>query len=100
MILSKKRITKALIRLRGCAGWSVPGLSANLRRQVFSRRGPFLITIFKQVNDQLSDLHKYPFYHDEDHIFTLYSVAIVPEFTFKYLKPWEMLYLLCSNFFN
>ena len=37
MILSSKRITKALIRLRACAGWSVPVLFANLRRQVFSR---------------------------------------------------------------
>ena len=27
MILSTKRITKALIRLRGCAGWSAPVLS-------------------------------------------------------------------------
>ena len=27
MILSKKRITKALIRLRGCAGWSAPVFS-------------------------------------------------------------------------
>ena len=39
MILSNKRITKALIRLRGCAGWSAPVLFAHLRRQVFSRRG-------------------------------------------------------------
>ena len=29
MILSNKRITKALIRLRGCAGWSVPLFFAN-----------------------------------------------------------------------
>ena len=35
MVLSKKRITKVLIRLRGCAGWSAPLLFANLRRQVF-----------------------------------------------------------------
>ena len=28
MILSRKRITKALIRLRGCAGWSAPLLFA------------------------------------------------------------------------
>ena len=34
MILSKKRITKALIRLHVCAGWSAPLLFANLRRQV------------------------------------------------------------------
>ena len=39
MILSNKRITKALIRLRGCAGWSAPLLLATHRRQVFSRRG-------------------------------------------------------------
>ena len=26
MVLSKKRITKALIRLCGCAGWSAPVL--------------------------------------------------------------------------
>ena len=42
VILSTKRITKALIRLRGCAGWSAPVLFANPRRQVFSRRGPFI----------------------------------------------------------
>ena len=41
VILSKKRKTKALIRLRGCAGWSAPLLFATLRRQVFPRRGPF-----------------------------------------------------------
>ena len=29
MILHNKRITKALIRLRGCVGWSVPLLFAN-----------------------------------------------------------------------
>ena len=40
MELSKKRITKGLIRLRGCAGWSAPVLVANTRRQVFSPRGP------------------------------------------------------------
>ena len=39
-ILSIKRITKALIRLRGCAGWSASVLFANSRRQVFSR-GPY-----------------------------------------------------------
>ena len=38
--LHKTRITKVLIRLRGCAGWSAPVLFANPRRQVFSRQGP------------------------------------------------------------
>ena len=43
MSLSKKRITKALIRLRGCAGWSVPVFFPNPRRQFFSRCGPYNI---------------------------------------------------------
>ena len=37
----KKRITKALIRLRGCAGWSAPLLFANPQRHVSWRRGPY-----------------------------------------------------------
>ena len=41
MILSKKGITKALIRLHGCAGWSAPLLFAITWRQGFSRRGPY-----------------------------------------------------------
>ena len=41
IILSDKPITKALIRLCRCAGWSAPLLFANLRRQVFSCRGPY-----------------------------------------------------------
>ena len=40
MILSNKPITKARIRLRGCAGWSAPLLFATSRRQIFSHRGP------------------------------------------------------------
>ena len=31
MVLANKRITKALIRLRGCAGWSAPLLFASPR---------------------------------------------------------------------
>ena len=33
MVLSEKRITKALIRLRGCESWSAPVLFANPQRQ-------------------------------------------------------------------
>ena len=40
MRLYKTQITKALIRLRGCAGWFAPVLFANPRRQVFLCRGP------------------------------------------------------------
>ena len=39
----------ALIRLRGCAGWSAPELFANPRSQVFSRRGPIISKIQKLV---------------------------------------------------
>ena len=42
MILSNKQITKVLIRLCICAGWSAPLLFANPRRQVFSRQGPYV----------------------------------------------------------
>ena len=52
MIHSEKRITKALIRLRGCAGWSAPLLFANPRRQVFARQGP-------NENDQIITLQEY-----------------------------------------
>ena len=43
MPLSENRITKALIRLGGCPGWSAPVVLANPQRQVFLRRGPFVI---------------------------------------------------------
>ena len=43
MILSEKRITKVLIRLCGCAGWSAPVLFTNPQRQVFSRQGPYVL---------------------------------------------------------
>ena len=48
-VLSKKRITKALIRLRGCAGWSAPLLFANHQRQVFSGRGPYSMIGFVRL---------------------------------------------------
>ena len=43
MILSSKRITKALISLHGCAGWSAPLLFANHRRQVLPGRCPYYV---------------------------------------------------------
>ena len=39
IILSKQRTTKALIRLRRCAGWSAPLLFAYDIRHIFSWRG-------------------------------------------------------------
>ena len=49
MILSKRRTTKALIRLRACTGWSAPVLFANPQRQVFSRQGPLYMHLFWSV---------------------------------------------------
>ena len=49
MILSNQRITKALIRLRECAGWSAPLLSVNPRRQVFLRRGSIVCCFIKRT---------------------------------------------------
>ena len=56
MILSKKRITKALISLPGCAGCSAPVLFPNTRRQVFSRQGPYDLKIVRSWNKILSNL--------------------------------------------
>ena len=42
MLLSKKRIIKVLIRLRGCVGWSAPVLFANPEDR-FSRIGPIFV---------------------------------------------------------
>ena len=57
MVLSKKRITEVLIRLRGCAGWSAPVLFADPDRHVFLRRGPcttnnndYCINIVEKLN--------------------------------------------------
>ena len=41
-VLTKKRITKALISLRRCAGWSALLLFANPLRQVFLLQGPYI----------------------------------------------------------
>ena len=43
IILSKQRTTKALIRLRGCAGWSAPLLFAYIIRHIFSWPGSYVL---------------------------------------------------------
>ena len=52
---SKKK--KALIRLRGCAGWSAPVLFTNPRRQGFSRRGPYYSCIYDPCNSEWTASH-------------------------------------------
>ena len=49
MVLFKTRIIKALIRLRGCAGWSAPVLFANPRRQIFSPYVRHSISVKRRV---------------------------------------------------
>ena len=43
-----------LISLQGCPGWSAPLLFANPQREVFSRRGPYLLSI---VENTWTSLH-------------------------------------------
>ena len=50
MLFSEKRITKAVIRLRGCAVWSMPLLFAYLRRQGFSRRCLYKVRLIFKSN--------------------------------------------------
>ena len=58
IILCIKRITKALIRLRGCAGWSAALLFVTPRRQLFSRRGPNKIFVrYKKYENQQTHPH-------------------------------------------
>ena len=57
MIISNQQITKALIRLPGCAGWSAPVLFAKPRKQVFLQQGPFLVRFDSIVPSQQSSSH-------------------------------------------
>ena len=54
MILSKKRITKALISLRGCAGWSAPVLFANPEDRISHDDAHFCIHLIKQTREFFS----------------------------------------------
>ena len=42
--LGRKQQTKALIRLGGCAGWSVPFLFTNGKKQIFSWHGLYVVS--------------------------------------------------------
>ena len=50
MILFKKRITKALIRLRVCAGWSEPLLVAHTTLLEISYRGSYVCVCKRTVS--------------------------------------------------
>ena len=51
IILSKKRTTKVLIRLRGCAGWSAPLLFAYGINHIFSWPGSLLLNSSEKLID-------------------------------------------------
>ena len=80
MILSNKQITKALIRLPGCAGWSAHVLFANHRRQVFSRRGPYYLLLeYKKVDWlETSSLHA--------GYFSCFCCRLLPFFKINFFK--------------
>ena len=68
MILSSKRVTKALIRLRGCECWSAPLLFAKPPKTGFLASGPiFILTNSAGTNEMLpfaafhQGLHCLPF---------------------------------------
>ena len=49
MILLDKRITKALISLHGCAGWSVPVLFAKLEDRFSCVKARFMINLHESI---------------------------------------------------
>ena len=82
MILSIKRITKALIRLRVCTGWSAPLLFANTRRQGFSRQGPYVLIVFI-----LFVILKISHFGFEGGIRVLFVPTLVTHISFIMVKP-------------
>ena len=56
MILFDKQITKGLISLCRCAGWSAPVLLLNPRRQVFSHQGQnYIVPEVLKLQGQIQD---------------------------------------------
>ena len=53
MVLSKTRITKALIRLRGCAGWSAPVLFANPEERFSCVEAHLLFTLARKAEEYI-----------------------------------------------
>ena len=94
MILSSKRITKALISLRGCPGWSAPLLFANPRRQVLSHQGPYglkIILAYSHVNDVIIlPCGLRSFYHEV----CLISLKALRNFILKHYPPYYLCHLL------
>ena len=64
MILSNKRITKALIRLCVCAGWSAPLLFVNHRR----RRGPYITGSQVKVKWKIGGKNMFPVHNFHNHV--------------------------------
>ena len=87
MVLSKKRMTKALIRLCRCAGWTAPFLFANHRRPVFWRWGPFL-GLFRKINTPILWLN-YTMLIDIVVVVLPGESSCTPGWGFRYLYPFE-----------
>ena len=69
-------------------GPSTPPPPPHLTKIPGSAHESYLIVCFKRANDQLSDLHKYPFLSLKKRIQTFHTVAIIlSEFNFKIFEP-------------
>ena len=84
MVLYKTRITKALIRLRGCAGWSAPVMFANPPKTGFLASRPIsyagldidifimhyskdriILVIFDDIMDMIVEISKNDHFREE-----------------------------------
>ena len=74
MLLSNKRITKMLIRLSGCAGWSVPLLFANPEDR-FSCEEAHMISNKSSITDQTRVLQA--FYNSLEFVVIIQSAIMV-----------------------
>ena len=90
MILYKKRTTKVLTRQSRSAGWSVPLVFANLRRQVFWHWGPYnryvllIMTLMGTTCNPSTTWSRLGFYTSFfGHLYQSYDPWFTPEFCFR-----------------
>ena len=92
MILSNKRITKVLIRLRGCTGWSAPLLFAN-KEDMFSCNEAHISAIY---NLQPDDMLKISFHIVHDITKKYFRLGISCEVC-QHSDDSHEIYVICSR---
>ena len=95
MALSNKRITKALIRLRGCAGWSAPLLFANPRRQVLFASRPSWFLVCNDDTQKRNALVGKNFLSTATDLF--YFCTVFLHETVAFITPVTLTNILASN---